>query len=475
MIIDREYPATHSMSTSWYVVDDDGNLGIVDYNENGPVPVGVEETSLESLVWGHEEDYHTNDFLSFNLNDSQIFEIIGKPHDPLENGVYDSVNVVVRINLSLDNRWSEISRYHYHDCNDAYIDIEVCISKERGLFLIDTLYFTDSGGRLIKDSLLYNAVKEGVITEVYPMWDFDWDDNVEDGKVVFSHNPFHCPYYVFCQPYWTDFLPKKLISPVYPVNISQVPEKFRSRIHRIPGKFSEMDTFQVALYYETDVYTDAVVVLDTRNSYCLLPLEDGSEAYLLSGRYNFSVYDFHPLYLTKDATPKYFFNIKVCATLPTVLFLASPTQEFNFIAKVKTDIVYQNSIWVKLLPEIDVDGFYRSIDVHASTPEQHSTFISFARSYVEKVVSKINPRLIVIEDEAWEFFRELFETEDYNCMISGKNYNFCMRSDIEANRGWAEALAKMSYRGEMVKMRIEKKEMERLLEEGRAVYYRDFL
>ncbi|MBQ2492126.1 MAG: hypothetical protein II527_02195, partial [Bacteroidales bacterium] len=85
------------------------------------------------------------------------------------------------------------------------------------------------------------------------------------------------------------------------------------------------------------------------------------------------------------------------------------------------------------------------------------------------------PRLIVIEDEAWLFFRELFETEDYNCMISGKNYNFCMRSDIEANRGWAEALAKMSYRGEKVKMRIEKKEMERLLEEGRAVYYRDFL
>lgn len=25
MLIDKEYPATHSMSTSWYIVDEEGN------------------------------------------------------------------------------------------------------------------------------------------------------------------------------------------------------------------------------------------------------------------------------------------------------------------------------------------------------------------------------------------------------------------------------------------------------------------
>ena len=41
MILDKEYPATHSMSTAWYMVDDDDNVAIIEYNENGPVPCDV--------------------------------------------------------------------------------------------------------------------------------------------------------------------------------------------------------------------------------------------------------------------------------------------------------------------------------------------------------------------------------------------------------------------------------------------------
>ena len=52
MKTDREYPATHSMSTAWYIVDDEGNVGILDYNENGPVPHGIPEHGISELVWG---------------------------------------------------------------------------------------------------------------------------------------------------------------------------------------------------------------------------------------------------------------------------------------------------------------------------------------------------------------------------------------------------------------------------------------
>lgn len=34
MITDKEYPATHSMATSWYCVDEDGNVGIFDIDDN---------------------------------------------------------------------------------------------------------------------------------------------------------------------------------------------------------------------------------------------------------------------------------------------------------------------------------------------------------------------------------------------------------------------------------------------------------
>ena len=52
MITDREYPATHSMSTAWYCVDEDGNVGIFDIDDNGPIPEGGnEQNSVEDVFW----------------------------------------------------------------------------------------------------------------------------------------------------------------------------------------------------------------------------------------------------------------------------------------------------------------------------------------------------------------------------------------------------------------------------------------
>ena len=52
MITDKEYPATHSMSTAWYAADEDGNVAIIDYNENGPVPWGAEtDLCIENIIF----------------------------------------------------------------------------------------------------------------------------------------------------------------------------------------------------------------------------------------------------------------------------------------------------------------------------------------------------------------------------------------------------------------------------------------
>ena len=52
MIIDKEYPATHSMSTAWYCVDEDGNVGIVDIHDYGPIPDECEnEKEVNDMFW----------------------------------------------------------------------------------------------------------------------------------------------------------------------------------------------------------------------------------------------------------------------------------------------------------------------------------------------------------------------------------------------------------------------------------------
>ncbi|MBQ0004210.1 MAG: hypothetical protein KBT21_11815, partial [Treponema sp.] len=46
----KDFPATHSMSTEWFVVDEDGNIALFDFDEEGPVPVQIDESDSFSYM-----------------------------------------------------------------------------------------------------------------------------------------------------------------------------------------------------------------------------------------------------------------------------------------------------------------------------------------------------------------------------------------------------------------------------------------
>ena len=56
----KEFPATHSMSTEWFVVDEEGNIALFDFDENGPVPVDIPVESSSCLMTS-EEDFGEKD------------------------------------------------------------------------------------------------------------------------------------------------------------------------------------------------------------------------------------------------------------------------------------------------------------------------------------------------------------------------------------------------------------------------------
>ena len=120
MRIDKEYPATHSMSTSWYCVDDDGNVAIVDFNENGPVPWGTPEQSIESLSYGYCENEDTDEYFPFSLTDEQIFDLLGESHVPTyEDDVFECI---VEIDKTKEERFLELVKNS--DCH-----MELCLSE----------------------------------------------------------------------------------------------------------------------------------------------------------------------------------------------------------------------------------------------------------------------------------------------------------------------------------------------------------
>ena len=138
MKTDKEYPATHSMSTAWYVADEDGNVAIMDYNDNGPVPWETEQTCIESLIYGHQENSETKDFIAIDLTDDQIDDLMENPHRPEEEDLW--FDCIFEIDLDQEQDFLELAK-------NPDIQIELCISKKRGMYSVDCYDCAEERGK----------------------------------------------------------------------------------------------------------------------------------------------------------------------------------------------------------------------------------------------------------------------------------------------------------------------------------------
>lgn len=417
MKTDKEYPATHSMSTAWYIVDDEGNVGIMDYNDNGPVPWGVEETSCDDLKYGHWEDWENHELLRFRLTDEQVLDLLCNPHPPCREDAW--FDCVVRVDKGKMARFREL-------CANPDIDQKavLCLSENIGLYDIDFFdrctYDTKEGKTLAKGSLR-QMIDEGVIVEVFKLQCLEMDDQWQDGKVVHSKSFDNCPYYVFHQPYWNNHLPEKMHQPRHPVRIDQVPEAFRGRIHRVPGRFRDMTTFQIAALYPCDAYLgNTPVYVADGCSYQKFPLPDGGTAYTQCGGFS-------------DSS-----GCSMTGT-PTVLVLFDPREDFGYELKVKTDPVRQQACALPCLP-----------------------------NSIERMVADIRPRVILATDKALEVLSQHYPMADNAVTIASRQYPFYPYSALEENRSEIERLARLPYRGKHHPPVISPQEMERLVRQGVA-------
>ena len=138
MITDKEYPATHSMATSWYCVDEDGNVGIFDIDDNGPVPVGEYRQNCVDEVFYEDFTFDEAQFKRLHLSPDQISQMLEPMDmkDVWEESVIDNgqinvswMDVIVQIDMDkfdIFKKAHELDASPYHPL--------VCLSEELGLF-----------------------------------------------------------------------------------------------------------------------------------------------------------------------------------------------------------------------------------------------------------------------------------------------------------------------------------------------------
>ena len=271
MLVDKEYPATHSMSTSWYIVDEDGNVGIMDFNANGPVPWGTEETVSEDLVWGLDSD-------KVDLTEEQILYALGESYTSEE--VDDYSDCIIQIDKSRKELFESL-------CKDGGFEIDVCYSESFGLYEVPYRVWLESKSDnvecLHEETIWQKLLENHIIKRVYKKTDLYIDEEYRDGKWIPSLNFEKMPYYLYWQPYSSIQLSELVNKPDCPVKISQLSESMQKRAFHLPIKFDNTPKIQIAEFIPCAVNDINESGIECINGceYGLLPLSNGQMAYCL--------------------------------------------------------------------------------------------------------------------------------------------------------------------------------------------------
>ena len=449
MIKDKEYPATHSMSTAWYVSDEDGNVAIMDYNDNGPVPWETEQTSIEELVYGHCENYETHDFIAVELTDDQIDDLMENPHQPEEEDYW--WDCIFQIDLEQERDFLELAK-------NPDISIELCISKKRGLYSVDCYDCTKEREKkyIVKDSsTLKKMIAHGMIKQIYKAKYFYINEEWKDDKIVFEHKFSSAPYFIYEQPYWNTLLAERLNVPVNPVKISQFPPALRRRIPRVPIKFSECQKFQIAEWIpccfdgEEEININGFV-------YQPIVLTDGSKAYVYTTQGGVSFFDYcseKSKYECKECS-------HACRTVhgneytkePTVMFVFHPFSDYDFSMTVRSDVIIRHSIRIPLLYKIPYkhpEDFWMSKDdvMEKVTENMITNYFLKNHKHFEEMVLRFNPQVIILEKKTKEILSQQYFMDERSIRINDNLFPYYTSDKIEAYREDITRLALLPYRG----------------------------
>ena len=465
----KEYPATHSMSTAWYAVDEEGNVAIMDYNENGPVPWQTEQTCTEELVFGHDEDNKNKVYLPIQLTDDQIYELLDNPREPKDD--YDNwcFDPIVQIDMNQEKAFLELVK-------QPDIKLKRCLSKSLGLYML-VCYdcFTDKRDAIhahpLKRSSLYKMLASKMILKVYNAKKFYVDDEMKDGEAFFNPEFDSAPYFIYCQPYWDQLLAERINIPEHPVKISQFPAILQKRVHRVPIKFRECKKFQIAEWHSCDFYPEEEKVVNGCR-YGLLTLTDGTKAYVMSDMDNVSFYPY--------CSEKERYDCKTCPSecaicfayfytnKPTVMTIVSPYSKFDYNKKITSDPIVRKSVIMPFLPIIPKPlGLYVFANDAKKVISTHMLEELFLKNYhyLEDMVARYNPRVIIIDNKAKQALSRIYSFDNHRIKIGDKEYPLFLESEIKRNREEIERLAESPYQGIVMPHIISIEEMEKIQNE----------
>lgn len=426
----KEYPATHSMSTSWFFADEEGNVADFEFNENGPVPEKANETDscLESMLMNDFSSKDENGISHFPLDKKQAEHLLSflKPAEPA-----DAFSAIVQIDLAQKEDFlaSFLDRKR-----ENYI---VCFSGKYGLYAVEHF----------EEGQYKDLVIRGIILKTSD-WDFWFTDICDDyGNVRWKNdNAEMLPFYIYQQECDPRKLMTKTITPENPFKLSQLPTHIQSKVVRLPLKFSQYDKIQIAEYFpfEKTMFMDDENTLGI--SFHLLPTESGSELFFASNIFS--------EFCDWDSENSFWPH---CTSLsPTILYISTNIRHYDFHNKLNEleEFLQHNCAAISTnITNVIPSPLIKLKEKGIPIPESVAAHVSDKAGYLEQAFDYVHPRVVIIFEDAlpklrqWETDTHEFSMDANHIRINSCDYPYFFCNDVENNINAIRELASLPYRG----------------------------
>ncbi len=257
MKTNKEYPATHSMATAWYCVDEEGNVGAFEIEDNGPKPEGWEEDlDVNDLFWYDFSCDGEDGIKDLCLTPEQIKPLL-KPLNAPDKWEHKKMTCTSYLSGGR-KEVTEHSYFYNASWNDVIIKIDmeklqlllqavsrdkddiVCLSRNDGYFFVD-FSMNQEGVELLEK---HNVVLARYHAPYYYYEDWETDTNVLAQR---EDEYKRMPIFIYQQDYWpSEGAATRMSNPANPMKKEQLPQKIRERITQLPVKFREAKTIQLA-------------------------------------------------------------------------------------------------------------------------------------------------------------------------------------------------------------------------------------
>ena len=447
MKTNKEYPATHSMSTAWFAADEDGNVAIFDFNENGPVPqVAQAENVFESILSCEFAEEPINNGLlipSVNFSDEQISELCDNylDEDLSRYKIGDSIsNCYIKIKENrVNDFFEEMNNQGIFDSEFFEYDIYLCLSKERGVF------YVENGSIEVTENLIDIVDRIGNANEflIFDMFDEHTND------VCFDPILPYMPFYVFAQPYSNQYAIQRIFEPNFPFKITQLPTKTQDSIVRLPIKFSEHSRLQISDYLPTNARID----FDNE----IIPFE-----VFQNKRFGFR----YARFANEKVGTSYYLLSSVINTINYEMYY--PESQASYTPTIF--VIDENNyyFWKDDYGFIPNYVFLPILRIEHFSEQKFSDFSSddkirfFSKSYIEDNIRFFNPYVILIKDEIKFVLEHYYKLDNHQITINDQPFPYFLFSEMESHREEIMDYANREYRGIKIPIKLTENELQKL-------------